>query len=163
MAGGSEQDDRVSSGEAPSPDGSSAPYRGDDSTPPVAVPGPDGAVPRPVRRTTPDLGIVAVAAGLVSLLARPFLMAGPTSRSVVLVAAIVALALGVWSLWGALRRSADWALAVAAIVAVALGAWSLWGALRRSGDWALALAAMLTGGLSLYLYVAYVTAPPGAT
>lgn len=104
--------------------------------PPLAAPGPDGAAPRPVRRATPDLGPVAVAAGLISLLARSFLMADPTSRYVVLVAAIIAVALGGWSLWVALRH--------------------------HSADFAVALAAIITGGLSLYLYISYVTAPPGS-
>ena len=105
--------------------------------PSLAAPEPDGAAPQPVRRATPDLGPVAVAAGLISLLARSFLMADPAARYVVLAAAIIAVALGGWSLWVALRH--------------------------HSADVAVALAAIITGGLSLYLYVSYVTAPPGAT
>ena len=105
--------------------------------PSLAAPEPDGAAPRPVRRAMPDLGPVAVAAGLISLLARSFLMADPTARYVVLAAAIIAVALGAWSLWVALRH--------------------------HSADFAVALAAIITGGLSIYLYISYVTAPPGAT
>ncbi|HET6496661.1 MAG TPA: hypothetical protein VFH61_14990 [Thermoleophilia bacterium] len=110
---------------------------GDDGLPSPGVPGPDGSDPRPVPRATPDLGLVAVAAGLISLLARSFLMADPTARYVVLAAALTAVALGAWSLWVALRHHA--------------------------ADVAVALAAIITGGLSLYLYVSYVTAPPGST
>lgn len=93
------------------------------------------ADPPSVRRTTRELGPVAVLAGLVGLLARPFLMADPTARYVVLAAAVIALALGVWSLWGALRHSVGLEMAIAAI---------------------------LTGGVTLFLYISYVAGPPPA-
>ena len=66
-------------GPAAPPTPSTAPSGGD-GEPALAAPGPEGAEPRRVGRAIPDLSIVAVAAGLDSLLARPFLMADPTTR-----------------------------------------------------------------------------------
>lgn len=79
------------------------------------------------------LGPVALAAGLVGLIAGPVLIGDPTARYVVLVADILALAVGAAALWAAVRRHARLDLAVAAI---------------------------LCGGASLFFYVSYVTAPP---
>jgi energy-converting hydrogenase Eha subunit C len=84
-------------------------------------------------RGLPDLGPVALAAGLVGLLTGPLLIGDPTARYVVLVADLIALALGAYGLWTALRRAARLDLAIAAI---------------------------LCGGVSLFLYLSFVTNPP---
>jgi hypothetical protein len=80
-----------------------------------------------------DLGPIALAAGVVGLLAGPLLIGDPTARYVVLVADVLALALGALALWAAVRRFARLDLAVAA---------------------------MVCGGASLFLFVSYVTDPP---
>lgn len=80
-----------------------------------------------------DLGPVALAAGIVGLLAGPLLIGDPTARYVILAADVLALALGALALWAAVRRFARLDLAVAA---------------------------MVCGGASLFLYISYVTDPP---
>jgi hypothetical protein len=96
-----------------------------DGTPPAALTGPAGGLP--------DLSPVALAAGVVGLLAGPLLVGDPTARYVILVADIVALAFGALGVWVSLRRFARLDYAVAAIV---------------------------MGGISLFLWVRYVTDPP---
>ncbi len=81
----------------------------------------------------PDLGSIAVAAGLFGLLAGPFLVAQPGPRLLILAADIVAIVLGAWTVWGAFRRFARLDMGIAAILA---------------------------GGVSLFMYVSYVTDPP---
>lgn len=102
---------------------------------PPAAPGRDGEDPRRTRRRTPDLGSVAVVAGLVGLLAGPFLIADPTARYVILIADVVALVLGGWSLWDGVRRSERLDMGITAVVA---------------------------GAVSLYLFISYVSGPPPA-
>ncbi len=96
--------------------------------------GRDDEGPRRARRTTPDLGLVAVVAGLVGLLAGPFLIADPTARYIILIADVLALVLGGWSLWD--------------------------GVVRRSGRLDMGVAAVVAGGVSLYLFISYVSGPP---
>ena len=114
---------------------------GADNQTPAASTGPtpiahgrDGEDPQRARRTTPDLGSVAVVAGVVGLLAGPFLIADPTARYIILVADVLALALGGWSLWD--------------------------GVVRRSGHLDMGIAAVVAGGVSLYLFISYVSGPP---
>jgi hypothetical protein len=90
--------------------------------------------PAPTRTgSIPDLSPVALAAGLVGLLTGPVLIGDPTARYVILVADLVALAFGALGVWASFRRFARLDYAVAAIV---------------------------MGGISLFLWVSYVTDPP---
>jgi hypothetical protein len=81
----------------------------------------------------PDLSPVALAAGLVGLLAGPALVGDPTARYVILAADVVALAFGTLGVWVSLKRIARLDYAVAAI---------------------------LMGGISLFLWISYVAGPP---
>lgn len=101
-----------------------------------AVPGglepPDG--PAPDRAGgLPDLSPVALAAGVVGLLTGPLLVGDPTARYVVLAADIVAIVFGALGIWTSFRRYARLDYAVAGII---------------------------TGGVSLFLWVRYVSDPP---
>lgn len=103
---------------------------------PVSVtPAPGAQAAQPLVRlwALPDPGPVAVAAGLFGLLSGPLLVASSTGRYLILLADIVALVLGGLGIWGALRRSARLDMA---------------------------LAAVLMGGVSLFLWISYVTDPP---
>ena len=81
----------------------------------------------------PDLSPVALAAGLVGLLSGPFLIADPTARYVVLAADLVAIAFGALGVWVSFKRFARLDYAVAALV---------------------------MGGISLFLWIQYVSDPP---
>jgi len=81
----------------------------------------------------PDLSPVALAAGLVGLLTGPVLIGDPTARYVILVADLVAIAFGAFGVWASLKRFARLDYAVAAIV---------------------------MGGISLFLWVSYMSDPP---
>lgn len=100
-----------------------------------ASPAPGAQASQPLVRlwALPDPGPLAVSAGLFGLLAGPLLVAGSPGRYLVLLADIVALALGGLGIWGAVRR---------------------WARLD------MALAAILMGGVSLFLWISYVTDPP---
>jgi hypothetical protein len=116
------------------PPGAAAPVHAQPpAPPPVAAPAPHKRTPARTRGSLPDLGTVAVAAGLIGLFAGPILIARSDARLIILVADIVALTLGAWTVWRASRGFAQLDLGIAAI---------------------------LTGGVSLYMYVAYVTGPP---
>ena len=81
----------------------------------------------------PDLSPVALAAGVVGLLTGPLLVGDPTARYVVLAADIVAIVFGALGIWTSFRRFARLDYAVAGII---------------------------TGGVSLFLWVRYVSDPP---
>jgi hypothetical protein len=83
--------------------------------------------------TRPDPSTAALLAGLIALVAGPLLTADPTRRYLVLAAAVTALVLG------------------------AIGVWT---ALRGPGRLDYATAALVTGGVSLYLWIGYVSDPP---
>ena len=96
--------------------------------------GPPPFEPAPSRAGgLPDLSPVALAAGVVGLLTGPFLIDDATARYVILAADLVALTFG--------------ALAV-------------WVSLKRFGRLDYAVAAIITGGVSLFLWVRYVSDPP---
>ena len=78
---------------------------------------------------------IAVGAGFAGLLLYPWLIGLPTARYLILTVDLLALTLGLWLLWRALRRSARYDMAIAALV---------------------------TSGVSLYLFISYVTGPPPA-
>lgn len=113
-----------------------APVAGDDAG--TLRPDGDGPPP-PIRPASgrsgrlPDLSPVALAAGLVGLLAGPALIGDTTARYVILAADLVALAFGALGVWVSLKRIARLDYAVAAI---------------------------LMGGVSLFLWISYVTDPP---
>lgn len=96
--------------------------------------GPDKPV-RPGLAVLPEFGYVAAGAGLLGLLLYPLLIASQVAR---------------------------YAIPAVDAVALVLGTMLLWRALRRRGGLDLAIAALATGGLSLYLFLAYVTGPPPA-
>ena len=78
---------------------------------------------------------IAVGAGFAGLLLFPWLIGFPTARYLIL---------------------------VADLLAVTLGLWLLWRALHRAGRYDMAIAALATSGVSLYLFINYVTGPPPA-
>jgi hypothetical protein len=81
------------------------------------------------------MSLAAGFCGLAGLGAVPFLMAGTPGRYLILIADILALTLGGVGLWAAIRY-------------------------RARFDWA--VLGLVTGGISLFLYVAYVTDPSPA-
>ena len=101
-----------------------------------AVPGghepPDGPAPDRVGGL-PDLSPVALVAGVIGLLTGPLLVGDPTARYVVLAADVVAIVFGLLGVWTSLRRFARLDYAVAGLV---------------------------MGGVSLFLWVQYVSDPP---
>jgi hypothetical protein len=116
------------------PDAGPAPARpGDDATGADGGEGPPATPPASRAGGRPDLSPVAIVAGIVALVTGPLLVSDPTARYVVLAAAVVALVFG------------------------ALGAWT---SVRRGGRLDYAVAAIITGGVSLYLWIAYVLDPP---
>jgi len=116
------------------PPGAAAPVHAPPpAPPPIPAPAGDRRAPARTRGSLPDLGSIAVAAGLIGLFAGPILIARSEARLIILVADIVALTLGAWTVWGSSRGFARLDMGIAAI---------------------------LTGGISLFMYVAYVTGPP---
>lgn len=81
------------------------------------------------------MSVVAGFCGLAGFAAGPFLIAGTPGRYLILLADLAALALGGVGLWVALKH-------------------------RARFDWA--VLGLATGGISLLLYLAYVTDPPSA-
>ncbi len=90
-----------------------------------------------VRQAAPEytrtLAIIAVIAGFAGLLMYRFVISDPILRYLIPLADVVAIALAVWLLSNAQRR-------------------------RTGLD--MALGALATAGVSLYLFLAYVTGPP---
>ena len=102
---------------------------------PMPTEGGTDAGPQGIQARYSDIGSLAVGAGFAGLLAYPWLIGYPVARYAILVADVVALTLGVWLLWRAVRRS---------------------------GRYDMAIAALVTSGVSLYFFVAYMTGPPPA-
>jgi hypothetical protein len=118
------------------PDPGHAPAAADGASPsePAGSDGPPPIGPAPSREGgLPDLSPVALAAGLVGLLTGPLLISDPTARYVILAADLVAIAFGALGVWASFKRFARLDYAVAAIV---------------------------MGGISLFLWVQYVSDPP---
>ena len=76
---------------------------------------------------------MALVAGVIGLLTGPLLVGDPTARYVVLAADVVAIGFGLLGIWTSLRRFARLDYAVAGLV---------------------------MGGVSLFLWVQYVSDPP---
>jgi hypothetical protein len=113
------------------PDDSREPEAGAEAVPGDLEP-PDG--PTPDRAGGfPDLSPVALVAGVIGLIAGPLLVDDPTARYVILAADVVAIVFGVLGIWTSFKRYARLDYAVAGLI---------------------------MGGVSLFLWVRYVSDPP---
>jgi hypothetical protein len=141
------------SGAAPPPDGLKPP-----AGPPAPPPGPPAPPLGHAAASDPDLAFahaaraasqptsfqsltaraapVALVAGLAGLLAGPLLAAQSSGRYLILALDIVALAAGALGIWGGVQMKARLDYAIGGV---------------------------LTGGVSLYFWIATIGAPPGGT